>query len=47
MTAAHLALIHLLATQAVREYLTQQSQQPQPAPANDSNRAIPQAVNSR
>lgn len=47
MTDAHAALIRLLAAQAVRQHLTSRSPQTQAIPANDSNRAIPQAANSR
>lgn len=47
MTSAHLTLIRLLAAQAVRAHLTHQTQQQRTIPANDSNRVIPQAANSR
>lgn len=47
LTPGHVALIKLLAAQAARAYLTEQTRQPPRPAANDSNRAIPQAANSR
>lgn len=47
MSPAHIRLIHLLASQAVKVHLTANTKQHRATPANDSNRAVPQKINSR
>lgn len=47
MTPAELTLIRLLAAQAVRSHLTQQSSQQQALPADRQNRPVSSAAQSR
>lgn len=47
MSPAHISLIRLLASQAIKLHLTANTQQQRAIPANDSNRAVPQKINSR